>query len=179
MRSDLESCYNRIIPGSHPSRPWLVRHASSTVFREKVGNDGFTAYKRVKGKEFKKELVKFGECIWYLKPKSKGKAKAECRWENGVFLGIRDESGEYIVGAPGGAIKVRSIRRKGSEEERWNWEEFNGIKGTPWEPSPGHPERESWNPESGDIAGIKVYFLKMRANPGNMSRGSSGSNRTM
>ena len=109
MRSDLESCYNRIIPSSHPSRPWLVRHASSTVFREKVGNDGFTAYKRVKGKEFKKELVKFGECIWYLKPKSKGKAKAECRWEDGVFLGIRDESGEYIVGTPEGAIKVRSI----------------------------------------------------------------------
>ena len=72
-------------------------------------NDGFTAYKRVKGKEFKKELVKFGECIWYLKPKSKGKAKAECRWEDGVFLGIRDESGEYIVGTPEGAIKVRSI----------------------------------------------------------------------
>jgi hypothetical protein len=122
MRSDLESCYNRIILPSHPCRPWLIRHAGSTAFREKIGNDGFTAYKRVKGKDFKKELVKFGECIWYMKPKSKGTAKAQCRWENGVFLGIRDESGEYIVGAKDGVIKVRTIRSRGSEEERWNWE---------------------------------------------------------
>ena len=70
-----------------------MRYASGTIFRESVGNDGFTAYKRVKGKEFKKELVKFGEGVWYLKPKSKGKNKAECRWEDGVYLGVRDESG--------------------------------------------------------------------------------------
>ena len=64
-----------------------------------------------------------------MKPKSKGIAKAQPRWENGVFLGVRDESGEYIIGTKEGAIKVRTIRRKGSEEERWNWDEFKDIKG--------------------------------------------------
>ena len=142
MRSDLETCYNRIVPSSHPCRPWLIRHASGTAFREKIGNDGFTAYKRVKGKEFRKELVKFGECVWYIRPLSKGKAKAQVRWENGIFLGIRDESGEYIVGTKEGVIKVRTVRRKGSNEERWNWEEFSEMKGVPWEPVPGSPERE-------------------------------------
>ena len=31
------------------------------------------------------------------------------------------------------------MRRKGSEEDRWNWEEFTKIQGTPWEPIPGRP----------------------------------------
>ena len=75
--------------------------------------------------------MEFGECVWYLKPKSKGKHKAENRWENGVWLGVRDESGEYIIGTEGGTIKVRTVRRKASIEDRWNWEEFNKIKGTP------------------------------------------------
>ena len=54
-----------------------------------------------------------------------------------IFIGIRDESGEYLVGTPEGVIKVRSIRRKGSEEERWNWEEIEKVKGLPWQPTPG------------------------------------------
>ena len=36
-------------------------------------------------------------------------------------------------------IKVRSIRRKSSNSERWSIEEFNQLKGTPWEPEPGRP----------------------------------------
>ena len=102
-------------------------NASGTAFREKVGNDGCAAYKREKGILFRTDLVKLGECIWYMRPRSRGKAKAQVRWESGVFLGIRAESGEYITGAKGGVIKVRTVRRKGSPDERWNWEEFDEI----------------------------------------------------
>ena len=28
------------------------------------------------------------------------------------------------------------MRRKGSEEERWDWEEFNSFEGVPWKPNP-------------------------------------------
>ena len=83
--------------------------------------------------------MEFGECIWYLKPKSRGKMKAENKWRGGVWLGIREESGEYIIGTEKGTIKVRTVRRKGSEEDRWNWDEFTKIQGTPWEPIPGRP----------------------------------------
>ena len=31
--------------------------------------------------------------------------KAENRWSNGVWLGIREESGEYIIGTEKGTIK--------------------------------------------------------------------------
>ena len=52
---------------------------------------------------------------------------------------IREESGETFVGTTEGVIKVRSIRGKSSEAEKWCVEEFNKIKGTPWEPEPGRP----------------------------------------
>ena len=54
-----------------------------------------------------------------------------------MWLGIRDESGETLIGTQNGVIKVNAIRRKGSNEERWNADEILGIKGVPWEPVPG------------------------------------------
>ena len=34
-------------------------------------------------------------------------------------------------------IKVRTIRRKGSDTERWDITALNDMKGTPWEPQLG------------------------------------------
>ena len=59
MGGHLETCYKRVIPRTHQCMAWLVRHVGGTMFRERVGTDGMTAYKRIKGREFKKELVKF------------------------------------------------------------------------------------------------------------------------
>ena len=64
MRGALESKYGKIIGPKSNVLPWLVRHASTTLFRELKGKDGFTAYRRLKGKDFNKELVEFGECVW-------------------------------------------------------------------------------------------------------------------
>ena len=72
----------------------------------------------------------------YLNPNSVGKDKLDSRWENGIFVGLREESGEIFVMSEEGVIKVRSYNRR-CEEERWNQEEFNKGKGTPWEPIPG------------------------------------------
>ena len=62
----------------------------------------------------------------------------ENRWEDGVFYGIIDSSGEIIVGTKDGVLKARSFRRK-PESMRWDWEYFKEVKGTPWEPLPGRP----------------------------------------
>ena len=34
---------------------------------------------------------------------------------------------------------MRTVRRKGSTEDRWNWDEFSKLQGSPWEPIPGRP----------------------------------------
>ena len=102
MRSDMETNYNKVLPANHHVMPFIVRHAGGTINRERIGEDGMTAHKRLRGKEFKKEILKIGECVWFLRPKSKGKMKADYRWLNGIWLGVREESGEYVVGTPDG-----------------------------------------------------------------------------
>ena len=50
---------------------------------------------------------------------------------------VRDKSGEIYIGTDTGVIKVRSVRRKGTAQARWDVELWDKVKGTPWEPVPG------------------------------------------
>lgn len=102
-----------------------------------MGNDGRTPRQCVKGRKFKREVCLFSECVWSLKPKSKGKDKAYSRWDKGVWLGIREESGETFIGTKDGVIQVSCVRRHADETLKWNLELFNSSKGVPWEPVPG------------------------------------------
>ena len=61
-----------------------------------------------------------------------------------MFLGIREESQEAIIGTSEGVVKAHSLRRKGTHEERWKGEDLDNMVGTPWEPTPGQGEREIW-----------------------------------
>jgi hypothetical protein len=64
------------------------------------------------------------------------------RWSSGLWLGIRDESGEAIIGTDEGVMKCRTIKRKGTKEERWDLGQVEKMKGVPWEPEPGREEVE-------------------------------------
>ena len=70
-------------------RPWIVRHAGNTINRYHRGTDGMTAYRRLKGKEFKAEVVEFGEGVWYMKADTTGRNKADARWEEGIWWEYR------------------------------------------------------------------------------------------
>ena len=73
---------------------------------------------------------------------NKGTSKAEYRWAKGIWLGVREESGDHIIGTDKGVMKVRALRRTGSHAERWDWDEVQKMKGAPWEPVPGRPDIE-------------------------------------
>ena len=115
----------------------MVAHAARTINRFQTGPDGQTNYRRWKGKNFQKEVTEFGESVLYLKAGMKGQDKYNLRWEKGNWLGIRDETGESIIGTSAGVIKARDIKRCGSPEERWNLQAVRLIQGTPWETIPG------------------------------------------
>ena len=74
------------------------------------GDDGRTAWERVKGRRFNREAPEFGKRIMYLKPNSFGKDKLDSRWETGHFLGIQDDSAELLVGTSIGVVKARPVR---------------------------------------------------------------------
>ena len=107
--------------------PWLIRHAAETIDRFAVGSDGKTNYQRRKGKKFGGSVMEFGESIMFLRAKSVGKEKFDSRWEDGIWLGIREESGENIIGTRDGVLKARSIKRRGTHAERWTDELFDLI----------------------------------------------------
>ena len=43
------------LPEDHILIPWIVKHAAASINRYQVGEDGFTAHRRLRGRNFKKE----------------------------------------------------------------------------------------------------------------------------
>ena len=98
---------------------------------------GRTAHYRWKGRDFKREIAEFGERVFYLKLDSAGKNKYDVRWNEGIFLGVMDESNEILVGTREGVVKAKDFKRMGTYANRWNKQEILEMKGAPWEPTPG------------------------------------------
>ena len=93
-----------------------------------------TAYMRLKGKSWKVALPMFGETVEY---KRKTNHKLDSRWEQGVYLGIRMDTTEKIVGTSHGIFVVQSIRRV-PESSWYNVELLGSIRGVPWKPQAGN-----------------------------------------
>jgi len=115
----------------------MVRHAAMLVNIGQRGDDGRTAWERVKGRRFNRGVPGFGERVMYLKPDSLGKDKLDSRWETGHFLGIQDDSAELIVGTSIGVLKVRSVRSYTNIADRWKALNLFEVVGVPWCPIPG------------------------------------------
>ena len=106
-----------------------MAHSSDTINRFHVYKDGKTAYENWKGRKFNGQYREFGENVLYLRANSKGKDKLDSRWDNGVWLGIADRTGEVIIGTKDGVIKARDIRSL-EENQAWDVGNFNDIRGT-------------------------------------------------
>ena len=142
LRDNLEARYQQKIGDEHPCLPWLIMHAAWVKNCNQVGSDNKTAFLRHKRKSWPGKWVEFEECVWYLKPQSEGMYKFDYRWEIGVRLGVRKESGEVYIRTRDGVLKIRTVRRKGSLESRWDWQFMVSMQGIPWEPIAGQGQRE-------------------------------------
>ncbi len=136
IKSAFESKLGVKLRRDHPISAWLVIHAANVINRFRVGNDGRTAYQRVTGKKFEKEVVEFGEVVWAIRPKSRGVTKWDYRWYEGIWVGVVNRSGEHVVLTEEGAARTPHVRRK-PEDERWRSRILDKVKGVPWEPVPG------------------------------------------
>ncbi len=57
-------------------------------------------------------MAEFVESAMHLPAASVGKYKLDVRWEDGVWLGIKMESGESIIDMAKGVVKASDLRRK-------------------------------------------------------------------
>ncbi len=116
LRVVLERRIGERTRGDDNAFTWLVSHAIASMNRYQIGKDGRTAHERLRGRKFRRDVAEFGEGVLYIKAESVGKDKYNSRWEEGVFIGVREESGEIIIGTEKGVIKARAFRRRGSEK---------------------------------------------------------------
>ena len=137
VRGQIRTLKQSKLKDDHPSVPWLVAHAASLITRYKINEDGKTAYQKWKGRRYGRSIAEFGECVMYLTLGSQGVDKFDERWHEGNWLCSKGASHEILIGTPAGVVKARSVRRKPDFETRWNLEQFNEMKGVPWEPIPG------------------------------------------
>ena len=84
IKDGLESRIRTRIGGDASIVPWLVMHAARTLNGYVVGPDGKMAYRRWKGKEFRRDIAEFGETVMYLKAGTHGQDKFCSRWERNL-----------------------------------------------------------------------------------------------
>ena len=73
---------------------------------------------------------------------TKGHDEFDCRCEEGMWLGVRDETGDIVIGIDERMIKARNFKRLESNEKRWATEAIGKINGATWVPFPGKGEIE-------------------------------------
>ena len=122
MKLGLERRLSVEIPHTHPLMSWLAEHTAFTMSITTRGDDGKTAFQRVKGTAFGKRLLEFGEYVLFKLP-SKGPrhdatGKLAERWSHGYFLGFSRNSNDYVCWTPDGAVKARAQQRLTSDR-RW------------------------------------------------------------
>ncbi len=109
----------------------MVEHAGTLrnlFHRSAEIKDGKTPNSRHRGCEWRVSFPPSGETTDFLK----GSHKFESRWQQGVFLGVKGNTTEKIVGNASGVFTVQSIKRK-SGEDRYNLETLQSVTGLPWQ----------------------------------------------
>ena len=94
---------------------WIVRHASWLITRYLIKADGKTPYERLRGRDYKGEVVEPFEVVHY-KVESPGKMDAQTAV--GVWLGKSLASDEHLIGTQQGIRRCRSCFRR-PEAKRW------------------------------------------------------------
>ncbi len=60
------------------------------------------------------------------------KNKFAPKWDDGIFLGLKDSSNEYFVGIENGVFKASQVKRV-PESERFQQARLEQMIGTPWQ----------------------------------------------
>ena len=131
-----EKRIEQAIPPTHPLATWLVEHAALLINACAVGQDGKTAWKRLRGRDFGQRLVGFGEGVMYKQPPKGPQHDTEGnmapRMFPGIFLGYHYFSNTYRVATESGdVVRVRSLMRR-PMADRWQAAQIKSIRTTPW-----------------------------------------------
>ena len=142
VKQYLEERLNRYIPVDHGIIPWMLEHVCLLLNVLVRGEDGLTAWQRVRGRAFGQQLLGFGESVLYRHP-GKGPhhqpdGNVGALGGEGVFLGYNRNANTFRIGVGDKIVAARSMTRR-DEEHRWNPEALARIREIP---GTGHRPRE-------------------------------------
>ncbi len=110
---------DRRLDEEHPAAPWLVMRVASVINRGRRDSEGFAAYRRRKGNDFRLTVPEFGQRVVLVR-----------------HVGSKGQIRRPVEGR-GLAVKARDLRRKLGNGGRWDKVDFAMFIGAPWEPCPG------------------------------------------
>ena len=134
LKFSLEMRVKASVPATHAVVSWMVEHAAWLLTIRPRGPDGLTPYQRVRGRNFGKRLLEFGEVCFYKLP-TKGprhdeRGKLAERWKKGVFLGFGRYSCEYLLWDLESSTFTKSrCHQKIRVENRWPADVHEKITG--------------------------------------------------
>ena len=110
-KSAVEQSYGCTLPTNSVLMPYIVQHAGLIITRYRMGADGLTPYQRLKGRKALGKAIPLAEKVLYMPMKSKKDRKnaLEPRFKYGIWAGIIQRTGEYIILTPEGQTWARSI----------------------------------------------------------------------
>ena len=95
---------------------WCVRSADQIMSRSVKGADGLTAFQRAFQRvSHPRAMPAWGEKIFYLGA-CKKRVQITDKFLDGIFLGIKEGSEEFIVGTPAGCVVCRTVKRRPRED---------------------------------------------------------------
>ena len=107
---DLEAKLKTTLRIGHPCITWMVENVADIINKFKIGQDGRTAYERLKGKTYTGVIHEFGSVILHRIPgKPEGGLMLE-RWVQGVWHGKRFTTDERVIGLENGkVVRTRNV----------------------------------------------------------------------
>lgn len=88
---------------------WLIMYAGETLSHHQVGSDRRVAFQRLREQQLKRRVVEFGERILWQPLDTIEQGKLNPRWIEGVWLGVRPQTSEVIVGTDTGVSRTREF----------------------------------------------------------------------
>ena len=135
LKLALEKRIGQQVEVSQPIFAWLVEHSADIASKFVRGDDGITAYRRLKGKDSRGEMLEFGSRVSHRIPGKTQGGLMTPRWLEGVWLGKRYISDEHIVSMPDGrVVRTRAVQAL-PEETRWSADSIKAVTGLPWAPT--------------------------------------------
>lgn len=110
------------IPVDHPVVAWLLEHACMLLTAAVRGDDGATAWMRIRGRPFAQHFVGFGEPVLHKCPtkwpRHNPHGNVGALGADGAFLGVNRYSNTSMVWTGNECIPVRPVTRKPSSDRR-------------------------------------------------------------